>query len=167
MIVRALFWIGYGWRGKAFAIVCGIIGLCAVASAAVPYTPYTSIALEVIPNDTCPVSDVKLKSTRVWRETWYQNIESAHVSGQWQNVRTGALYPAIDAPTSPKLSQPTGTVIADYRIPAPRTPGEYVLLLQYDVTGGVLLAPRHQDVPDDPNDWLHSVNTLTVKACEV
>jgi hypothetical protein len=165
MIVRAMFWLGHGWRGKAFAVVCGIVGLAAMLSVIIPYNPYTSYELRVEPDKVCAPKYVNLITTREWRETWYQNIETAHVASQWRDVKTGAIYPAFNGPSSPTLSQPRGTVKADIKIPVPRAYGTYRLYVQYNIEGGIMLAPRHQDVPADPDEWLTSVNTVVVKAC--
>jgi hypothetical protein len=166
MIVRALFWLGYGWRGKAFAVVCAIIGLSALLSASVPYEPYHPESLRVVPPHACTDEAAKIITTREWRETWYQNIDTVRASAQWRDVNTGAYYPAFNGPTMPEFEHPSGTVTADIRLPVPRAPGEYRLHLQYDIEGGILLAPRHQDVPPDPRDWLTSTNTLKIGACQ-
>ncbi len=166
-MIRVLFWLGVGWRGKAFALACIFLGVGALLSTLVPYEPYTPIEIRVAPETSCAGVEVGILHTRKWSENWHQNIETVRVSAQWEHAKTGALYPAIDGATSvPKLDQPTGTVKADLRFPTPEAPGTYTLLMQYDIIGGVLLAPRHQDVPPNPRDWLRSTNTLTVERCE-
>jgi hypothetical protein len=165
MLVRLIFWLGLGWRGKTFAALCGLIGVVFFASVLLPYEPYESKRLEVMPTSVCHDANVSILTTREWRDTWYQRIEDVRVSTQWQDVETGARYPAFTGPTVPNWSHPTGTVKADIRLPVPSADGEYVLLLSYDIEGGILLAPRHQEVPPNPDKWLHSVNTLNVRDC--
>lgn len=165
-LVRFVFWLGGGkggHRGKVFALVCVLLGLGAIGSVAAPYEPYEPIALRVVPDQICPNAEIEIETTRVWRDSWFHSIGTVEVSGQWRDTASGGLYPAVDgAPTTPDLQHPTGTVRADLKIPTPATPGTYTLLLQYDVSGRVLLAPRDQNIPPDPEDWLESVNTLTV-----
>lgn len=164
--MRAIFWLGKGWRGKAFAVLCGVTGIAFLLSVIVPYQPYESKQLEVIPHVACAGDEIGILTTREWRPTWYQNIDYVRVATQWQATDDAARYPAFTGPTFPNFEQPTGTVKADIRLPVPQTPGEYRLLLAYDIEGDILLAPRHQDVPPEPQDWIRSANTLTVKDCQ-
>jgi len=165
MIVRWLFWLGYGWRGKAFATMCGLLGAIVMLSVIIPYNAYTVGHLQVIPDHACELEDVGILTTREWHDTWYQNVEEVHVATQWREVDTGARYPAFNGPTFPNWRNPTGTVKADIRLRVPNTEGTYQLLLAYDIEGSVLLAPRHQDVPGPPQNWIVSRNTLTVEKC--
>lgn len=165
MIVRALFWLGYGWRGRAFAALCGVLGALFMLSVLLPYQPYDGHGIRVKPAALCGDAEAKLLTTREWSRNWHQSVDSVRVSAQWQDVNTDARYPAFNGPTFPTWSHPTGTVTADIRLPVPTAAGEYKLLLAYDIEGRVLLAPRHQNVPPDPTKWMNSTNTLIVKDC--
>jgi hypothetical protein len=166
MIVRFLFWLGIGWRGKAFAAACAVLGVLCVVSAAIPYEPYRPVGFAADPTAVCADDEVGLVATRVWHETWYQSVGTMHLVAQWRDIDTGAYYPAFNGPIRPKLDEPRGTIKSDVRMPVPTAKGEYRLFLQYDIEGGVLVMPRHQDVPADEAEWLTSDNTLTIKDCQ-
>lgn len=161
-MIRLLFWLGYGWRGKAFALTCGMIGFLVVLSVAIPYEPYTPHALEVRPDYACRSAEISIYTTREWRRTWWLHVQHVRVFTQWRDVKTGARFPGFTGPTVPNWDHPTGRVKSDLRVPVPETPAEYELLLAYDIEGGILLAPRHQIVPENPGDWLVSKNTVVV-----
>lgn len=159
--MRFLAWLGDGKRGNVVLATAIIIGVFLLFPIPLRYEPYEVYETTVVPDRVCPGQGVKVIVDRevYLPRPWY-GLWSFQVSSQWEDVDTGATYPAYSGPAKTEdIVTGRARVESDLIREAPPAPGVYVLKTEYTLKGRVLYLPQTYYSPEYESDALKVISS--------